>query len=183
MRCYRGINDPPATKYLNAGFTYFPKHQAPTGNLYAWFVARLKEIGKVSDLGFKWRVTTPGGLVATAVPEEGAFEAKPYVYQIEYPDSELYFFRFEKANKNGAPSGSEPLSVRGESVDLATRKSYGLVANAPVVTDATVLAFYHGEVTTRELTFMSEIPRNKIIGWREGGTEKRGKFAAMPPVA
>lgn len=53
-------------------------------------------IKNVADLATDWRKSTPGGLIATAATESGAFSHTKYVYLIAYADSELYYFNLKK---------------------------------------------------------------------------------------
>jgi len=136
----------------------------------------------VNALGQSWRASTPGGLIATAVSEEGAFDTMEYVYEIEYKDDEVYCFSL---NKDGSVQGA---AFHPNFIEMQKRqdkyKQYLLVTNVSTAADLktaslNMLALYHGVVQTQEVTFMSPIPRDKMAGWRQGGVNLRGQYTKI----
>ncbi len=127
-------------------------------------------VKNVTDLGTDWRKSTPGGLIATAATEAGAFSHTKYVYRVTYPDSGLYYFSLK-------PDGS--VSGPGSQLDskaLLSRappyNKYLLISDVTTETDLKddskvhVVALYHGVVTTQEVTFLTPIPRGNLSGWK-----------------
>jgi len=187
MIVYRGVKDKPETDYLKKGFTNYPAYMAPPQDtLQKWFISEVSKFstknfkgatisGKVRDLAFDWRKSTPGGLIATAITEEGAYDTMPYVYKIEIPDDELWAWMLQD---NGTPV--ELYQKVGKDAKFPDCKHYMLIANNKNLGEASILALYHGPVNTKEVTFMTPILRKYIAGWRNGGTNNRGKYQAMP---
>ncbi len=173
MLFYRGTSLGPTSSEMRDGFTNYPKYKAPSGGLYAWFLERVKELKTVNDLAFNWRGETPGGLIATAMTEAGAYDHMAHVYRVEYADADIFCFEMEKS---GAIKGGG--FKQGEGVNLPADRRLLLLTDSQTPADASVVALYHGQVGTREVTFLNAIPRANITGHR-GGKDTAGTFAAL----
>ena len=111
------------------------------------------------DLAFKWRVQTPGGLIATAMVEDGAYTQTHYFYKITIPDNELTFRRYLKG---GAIGPEVPLS------SVLEQRDYLIMHNGSSYETADIIALYHGKANTKEVTFITPIPPRYISGFRAG---------------
>lgn len=112
----------------------------------------------LNDLGMIWRKQTPGFLVATAMTKEGAFEQMTYLYEIEIPDQAL---TARSIAEKGIVGAAFPLT------DALTCSKYFIIHDGTTYTDATMIAFCHGPVQTKEATFLTAIPRAYIKGYRQ----------------
>lgn len=160
----RGPND---EKIKSVGFDGWPTYKALQSPEEArqWLSDQLKKDKNVMTMAFNLRVQTPGGLIATAMKEAGSYEGKEYIYKITVPDVSLV-----KLGNKGAGelmAAQDPLDVR----------SYFLILDNPDYTKASLIAIGHGQVDTKEATFLTTIPRKCIVGYR---TKNENQFKAMP---
>jgi hypothetical protein len=141
----------------------------PPGSKNDWEVL-VAIIRNVTDLGTDWRKSTPGGLIATAATEGGAFSHMTYVYRITYPDSGLYCFSLNPKGDVRGPGAQ--LNSQGMLSRTPPYNQYLLIADVGTETDLNddskvhVVALYHGVVPTQEVTFLTPIPRDKFSGWK-----------------
>lgn len=159
MDFYRGDDRPPTDEKISKiGFDGWPTYQAiqSPGDARAWITNQLKTDKNVMTMAFRLRVQTPGGLIATAMKEAGAFEGKSYVYKITLPDVSLVELTRQGAGKPVAPV-DDPLEVRG----------YFLILDNADYQKASLIGIGHGQVDTKEATFLTAIPRKYVVGYRK----------------
>ena len=162
MDFFRGDDRNPADSVIRKqGFTAKPPIPTMNGNQARLYLAQQFMKGNMRlschDVGMTWREQTPGGLVATAQTQEGAF-AKSYFYKISIPDREL--MAWELTNK-GDRERQIPLS------NVGTTRKYCIIHNGNTYETATIIALCH-PVHTREATFLTAIPAQYIVGTRTG---------------
>jgi hypothetical protein len=160
MDFYRGDDrGPQDMKIRQVGFDAKPP--APTMNaaMAREFLKKLFNTRTINDIGFQWRVQTPGYLVATAMKQGGAFQGKNYFYKITIPNVEL---TLQTLNKQGILEDIFPTN------QALTKGGYFLLFNNHKYEAATLIALCHGCVSTKEATFLTVIPSRYIVGYRSG---------------
>jgi hypothetical protein len=169
MDFYRGDDrSPNDEKIRKVGFDGYPEYKAieSPDKARAWITEQLKKDKNVMTMAFRLRVQTPGGLIATAMKEAGAFEGKRYVYKITIPNVSLVELKNSGA---GAP-------INGVEDPLEIRK-YFLVLDNPDYNQASLIGIGHGQVDTKEATFLTPIPAKYIVGHK---TKTENQFQPMP---
>jgi hypothetical protein len=157
MDFYRGDDRPPYDAVLSTqGFTAKPPAQTMSGDQARAFLANAS--GKPHEIGFRWRVQTPGGLIATSMTQEGAFSQFRHFYKITIPDNEITLRRLTNTKELGA--NVQPSSALGTS-------DYFILYNNKNYQAADLIGFCHGKVSTKEVTFLTAIPARYIAGFRQ----------------
>jgi len=163
MDFYRGDDRIPTDGVIcSQGFTAKPPSPTMNGDQARLYLAQQFMNGSqrltCQDVGMTWRQQTPGGLVATAQHQEGAYAGKNYFYKITIPDTEL--MAWELNNKGHR---ERQIAV----AEVGTTRKYCLIHNSTTYETATLIALCH-PVSTREATFLTAIPSQYIVGTRTG---------------
>lgn len=159
MLFFRGDNRSPLDSVIQKeGFTAKPPAVTMTAGEARAFLTKVLDKATLNDIGMTWRKQTPGYLVATAMTKAGAFEQMTYLYKIEIPDLVL---TARKIGEKGVVGDAFPLS------DALTYTKYFILHDGTTYNDATIIAFCHGLVDTKEATFLTAIPRAYIVGYRQ----------------
>lgn len=157
MLFYRGDNRSPLDSVIQkVGFTAKPPAVTMTAAEARAFLTKELASATLADLGMTWRKQTPGYLVATAMTREGSFEQMTYLYEIEIPDEVL---TARSIAEKGVVGAAFPLS------EALTYTKYFILHDGTTYADATMIAFCHGPVNTKEATFLTAIPRPYIKGY------------------
>ncbi|MGI4959256.1 MAG: hypothetical protein ACRYGI_16890 [Janthinobacterium lividum] len=172
MRFYRGDNRLPLE--LNEGFK--PQNAPTTATPANRLKTDLASAGNARDMGFVWRKQTPGGLIATARHREGSYEGMKALYTIDISDDRLFISTFQGAaikplgRLTGLPDGTPPGG------------DY-LITDTHDVSEANIIAFSHGLVSSKETTFLTAIERKYITGFLTGADTNKSSvgFQKMPP--
>jgi len=161
MDFYRGDNrGPDDVNILRHGFTAKPPAVPMNGaESRAFLSLMLAEYKGSAELGFKWRGETPGGLVATAMIQGGGYQGMKYFYKCTIPNDELTLQKLTSKGKLG-----DPLPV----TEALASRSYFLLYNNGSYQTADLIAFCHGQVQSKEATFLTTIPARYIVGYRSG---------------
>jgi hypothetical protein len=174
MVFYRGDDRGPGDmKLRTVGFDAKPPAVTMDGSLARTFLANLFRTQTSVDIGFGWRAETPGNLVATAMTQEGAFQGKNYFYKIVIPDQEL---TLQVINMRGVRQVCFPVNL------ALTKGGYFLLYNNPRYEAASMIAFCHGCVHTKEVTFITKIPSRYIVGYRNGANTTKENVPFAPFV-
>ena len=157
MDFYRGDNRPPHDPVLSTrGFTAKPPAQTMSGDEARAFLQNMA--GGPAEIGMVWRGQTPGGLIATAMTEEGAYSHLQHFYKITIPDEEITLRLLTRTKALGA-------NVQHSSA-LKT-PAYFVLFNNGNYQAADLIGFCHGLVHTKEVTFLTAIPARYIAGFRQ----------------
>lgn len=160
MDFFRGDDRGPDDVSMKEGFTAKPPSRPMTPAQALQYLAdKIKINANILTLGMTWRESTPGDLIATAQTQEGGFQGKNYFYKVTIPDNELTLHSLNPKGVFGPPL---PIAE-----GLTTSKFY-IVANHQNIQQATIIGFRHGMVHTKEVTFLTTIPRKYIVGYRTG---------------
>ena len=129
-------------------------------------------INTPNDLGFRWRIQPPGGLIATSMTQDGAYTQTHYFYKITIPDNELTFRRYLRNGEIGAIVPNDSVLSQWDYLIMHNKESYE---------QADIIALYHGRTNSKEVTFITSIPANYISGFRNGSNTGRNDvpFAAF----
>jgi hypothetical protein len=160
MDLYRGDDRGPGDMKLRTiGFNAKPPALPMNAAEARDFLTNIFKTKTSFDVGVLWRASTPGNLIATAMTQGGAFQGMKHFYKIIIPDNELTLqvIDFKGRLQNTFPVGDA----------LNTRK-YFLLFNNRRYQDADMIAFCHGIVDTKEVTFLTTIPARYIYGYRNG---------------
>lgn len=171
MDFYRGDNRGPMDATLiTVGFSAKPPEQPMSASAARAFLATSFQTKKPLDIGMEWRKQTPGFLVATAMTQTGGFQQMKYFYKISIPNGEL---TAQELEMNGTLGKTFPVN------EASTRNKYFLLFNHLTYQNATLIAFCHGIVHSKEATFLTTIPARYIEGYRSGmsTTKEHAPFA------
>jgi hypothetical protein len=172
MDLYRGDNRGPGDMDLRTiGFKAKPPALPMNGAQARDFLADIFKTKTSFDIGVLWRASTPGFLIATALTQTGAFQGMKYFYKIIIPDNEL---TLQAIDIKGRLQHTFPV---GDALDA---RKYFLLFNNRRYQDADMIAFCHGIVSTKEVTFLTTIPARYIYGYRSGMSTHIEKLPFAP---
>jgi len=172
MDFYRGDNRAPTQgegNICNVGFTLYPAYQALPIQQARQTIST--NWNNLLTYMFGLRVTTPGGLISTAMIPEGAFEGKEYVYKITIPDTSLHLVELSKQGLGAAiPMATFNIRTYTKALLIMDNANFNLATN--------VLAIGHGLVATKEATFYTALPLQYVVGYRK---KSEDQFQPLPP--
>ncbi|NIJ34623.1 hypothetical protein [Sphingomonas oligoaromativorans] len=170
MDFYRGDDRPPHDPVLSTrGFTAKPPAQTMSGDEARAFLQNMA--GGPAEIGMVWRSQTPGGLIATSMIEDGAFTQFRHFYKITIPDEEITLRLLTRRKTLGA-------NVQHSSA-LSTR-DYFVLFNNGNYDAADLIGFCHGQVQSKEVTFLTAIPARYIAGFRQSAYTGRPDVPFIP---